>query len=105
MTMERTDDDRLPEEAADDLAIDEVDAGSLTDEERDEAIEIRAEIEETREEMGGTYGSFDEREVIEAINRALDLGITLYDTALVYGFDPERVPFDTDPSAGAGRSE
>ncbi|MCC6628644.1 MAG: aldo/keto reductase [Chloroflexi bacterium] len=56
-------------------------------------------------EMGGTYGSFDEREVIDAIQRALDLGVTLYDTALVYGFDPVRVPFETDPSAGAGRSE
>ena len=37
-------------------------------------------------EMGGTYGSFDEQEVIDAIHRAIDLGVTLFDTARVYGF-------------------
>jgi aryl-alcohol dehydrogenase-like predicted oxidoreductase len=36
-------------------------------------------------EMGGTYGAIDDDEAIAAIHRALDLGITLYDTALVYG--------------------
>lgn len=36
-------------------------------------------------EMGGTYGAIDEDEVIAAIHRALDLGITLFDTALAYG--------------------
>jgi myo-inositol catabolism protein IolS len=56
-------------------------------------------------EMGGTYGSFDEQEVIDAIHRAIDLGVTLYDTALVYGFDPPRISWEVDRSAGAGRSE
>jgi hypothetical protein len=52
-------------------------------------------------EMGGTYGAFDEQEVIEAVNHALDLGVTLFDTALVYGLDPNR-PVE---SPGAGSSE
>lgn len=37
-------------------------------------------------EMGGTYGHFDEKLIIDAVHRALDLGINLYDTAEVYGF-------------------
>jgi aryl-alcohol dehydrogenase-like predicted oxidoreductase len=56
-------------------------------------------------EMGGTYGAFDTTEVTEAIHRAIDLGVTLFDTALVYGFDPVRVGWDLEKSAGAGRSE
>ena len=36
-------------------------------------------------EMGGTYGAIDDSEAVAAIHRALDLGITLFDTALVYG--------------------
>lgn len=36
-------------------------------------------------EIGGSYGSFDEGEVIAAVGRALDLGVTLFDTALAYG--------------------
>lgn len=36
-------------------------------------------------EVGGSYGSFDEREFVDAVQRALDLGITLFDTALGYG--------------------
>ena len=51
-------------------------------------------------EMGGTYGAFDDREVIEAIHRAIDLGVTLFDTALIYGFT-----FNLDQPSGAGRSE
>jgi aryl-alcohol dehydrogenase-like predicted oxidoreductase len=51
-------------------------------------------------EMGGTYGSFVEQEVIAAIHRAIDLGITLFDTARVYG----HTVVDGVPS-GAGRSE
>lgn len=39
-------------------------------------------------EMGGTYGSFDEAEVTAAIQRAIDLGVTLFDTARIYGYDP-----------------
>lgn len=35
--------------------------------------------------MSGTYGSVDEDEAIRAIHRALELGITLLDTADVYG--------------------
>jgi aryl-alcohol dehydrogenase-like predicted oxidoreductase len=36
--------------------------------------------------MGGTYGHFDESEIIGAVHRALELGINLYDTAEAYGF-------------------
>ena len=36
-------------------------------------------------EVGGQYGSFDEREFTDAVGRALDLGVTLFDTALGYG--------------------
>jgi aryl-alcohol dehydrogenase-like predicted oxidoreductase len=36
-------------------------------------------------EVGGQYGSFSEQEFIEAVQRALDLGVTLFDTALGYG--------------------
>ena len=35
-------------------------------------------------EIGGGYGHFDEQEVIDAVQRALDLGVTLFDTALGY---------------------
>ena len=34
----------------------------------------------------GHYGSFDENEMIKAVHKALDLGVTLFDTAQVYGF-------------------
>jgi aryl-alcohol dehydrogenase-like predicted oxidoreductase len=38
-------------------------------------------------EMGGTnYGPIDEAEAVAAIHRALDLGVTLFDTAPGYGF-------------------
>jgi aryl-alcohol dehydrogenase-like predicted oxidoreductase len=38
-------------------------------------------------EMGGTnYGPIDEAEVTAAIHRAIDLGVTLFDTAPGYGF-------------------
>jgi aryl-alcohol dehydrogenase-like predicted oxidoreductase len=50
-------------------------------------------------EMGGTYGAIDDQEAIDAIHRAIDLGVTLFDTALVYGYDAARSP------EGAGRSE
>jgi aryl-alcohol dehydrogenase-like predicted oxidoreductase len=36
-------------------------------------------------EIGGRYGSFDEQEVIAAVDRAVELGVTLFDTALAYG--------------------
>ena len=36
-------------------------------------------------ELGGKYGHFDEGEVIEAVNRAIDLGINCFDTAEGYG--------------------
>lgn len=36
-------------------------------------------------EIGGAYGAFVEQEVIDAVQRALDLGVTLFDTALAYG--------------------
>src|SRR5688572_20055024 len=36
-------------------------------------------------EIGGRYGHFDEQEVIQAVHRAIELGVTLFDTALAYG--------------------
>ena len=61
MTTERNEDERLPAEGAADLPVDGADAGSLTDEEQAEAAEIRAEIEQTREEMGGTLNELGDR--------------------------------------------
>jgi hypothetical protein len=61
VTTERSDDERLPVEGAADLSVDDVDAGSLTDEEQADAAEIRAEIEQTREEMGGTLNELGDR--------------------------------------------
>jgi aryl-alcohol dehydrogenase-like predicted oxidoreductase len=37
-------------------------------------------------ELGGTYGPIDDTEAVAAIHRAIDLGITLFDTAPTYGF-------------------
>jgi len=37
-------------------------------------------------EIGGEYGHFDESEIQAAVQRALDLGINLFDTAEGYGF-------------------
>lgn len=37
-------------------------------------------------ELGGSYGHFDEEEVIAAVHRSLDLGINCFDTAEGYGF-------------------
>ena len=34
----------------------------------------------------GHYGSFDEQQVIRAIHKSIDLGVTLFDTAAVYGW-------------------
>ena len=34
----------------------------------------------------GHYGSFDEEQVVAAIHRSIDLGVTLFDTAPVYGW-------------------
>lgn len=34
----------------------------------------------------GHYGSFDDDEVIRALHRSIDLGVTLFDTAAVYGW-------------------
>ena len=61
MTTERNDDERLPAESAADLSVDDADAGSMTDEEQADAAEIRAEIEQTREEMGGTLNELGDR--------------------------------------------
>ncbi len=36
-------------------------------------------------EIGGGYGLYVEQEVIQAVQRSLDLGVTLFDTALAYG--------------------
>ena len=36
-------------------------------------------------ELGGEYGHFDETDVVQAIQRALDLGINCFDTAQGYG--------------------
>lgn len=37
-------------------------------------------------EIGGGYGSIEEEQFIQAVNRALDLGVTCFDTAEAYGF-------------------
>lgn len=37
-------------------------------------------------EIGGGYGSIEEEQFIQAINRALDLGVNCFDTAEAYGF-------------------
>ena len=37
-------------------------------------------------EIGGGYGSIEETDFINAVNRALDLGINCFDTAEAYGF-------------------
>jgi aryl-alcohol dehydrogenase-like predicted oxidoreductase len=37
-------------------------------------------------ESGGEYGAYEPDEVIRAVHRALDLGVTLFDTARAYGF-------------------
>jgi hypothetical protein len=37
-------------------------------------------------EIGGGYGSIEEEQFIQAVNRALDLGINCFDTAEAYGF-------------------
>jgi aryl-alcohol dehydrogenase-like predicted oxidoreductase len=37
-------------------------------------------------EIGGGYGSIEESEFINAVNRALDVGINCFDTAEAYGF-------------------
>ena len=36
-------------------------------------------------ELGGTYGAIDETSAVAAIHRAMDLGVTLFDTAPGYG--------------------
>ena len=36
-------------------------------------------------ELGGGYGAIDEKEAVAAIHRALELGVTLFDTAPAYG--------------------
>jgi Protein of unknown function (DUF3618) len=63
VTMERNDDMRLAEADADqaDLREDIAATTSLSDDEATEAAEIRAEIEETRLEMGGTLNELGER--------------------------------------------
>jgi aryl-alcohol dehydrogenase-like predicted oxidoreductase len=38
------------------------------------------------QEIGGGYGSIEETEFAQAIGRALDLGINVFDTAEAYGF-------------------
>lgn len=46
--------------------------------------------------FGGDWGSFDEREAKATIGRAVELGITLFDTAQAYGFGvSERLLGDT----------
>ena len=37
-------------------------------------------------ELGGGYGSIEEQEFTTAVHKALDLGITCFDTAEAYGF-------------------
>ena len=63
MTLDRNDDIRLAEEDADqaDLHTELTENEHMTDEEAAEAVEIRAEIEETRLEMGGTLHELGDR--------------------------------------------
>ena len=63
MTLDRNDDIRLAEEDADqaDLRTEATDTEQLSDEEAVETAEIRAEIEETRLEMGGTLNELGDR--------------------------------------------
>ncbi len=56
-------------------------------------------------EMGGTYGTFDERETTAAIHQAIDLGITLFDTARFYGFTTLEAESDPASPTHAGQSE
>jgi aryl-alcohol dehydrogenase-like predicted oxidoreductase len=37
-------------------------------------------------QLGGDWGATDERQAVEAIRRAADKGVTLFDTAQAYGF-------------------
>jgi hypothetical protein len=63
VTQDRNDDIRLAEEDADqaDLHTELTENEHMTDEEAAEAVEIRAEIEETRLEMGGTLHELGDR--------------------------------------------
>jgi hypothetical protein len=63
VTLDRNDDIRLAEEDADraDLHTELTENEHMTDEEAAEAVEIRAEIEETRHEMGGTLQELGDR--------------------------------------------
>ena len=63
MTLDRNDDIRLAEEDADqaDLHTELTENEHMSDEEAAEAVEIRAEIEETRLEMGGTLQELGDR--------------------------------------------
>ncbi len=63
MTLDRNDDIRLAEEDADqaDLHTELTEQEHMSDEEAAEAVEIRAEIEETRLEMGGTLQELGNR--------------------------------------------
>jgi len=67
VTLERDDDARLAEEdaAQSDLRVESADTADaldqMSDEEAAEAVEIRAEIEETRIEMGGTLQELGDR--------------------------------------------
>jgi aryl-alcohol dehydrogenase-like predicted oxidoreductase len=54
-------------------------------------------------EVGGGYGSVDEREFADAVQRALDLGVTLFDTALGYGAGRSEVALSR--ALGSRRSE
>jgi hypothetical protein len=63
VTLDRNDDIRLAEEDADraDLRVETTDTEQMTDEEAVETAEIRADIEETRLEMGGTLNELGDR--------------------------------------------
>jgi aryl-alcohol dehydrogenase-like predicted oxidoreductase len=50
--------------------------------------------------MGGTFGDVDDSDIVEAIHGAIDLGVTTFDTAHVYGFDGGLKNW-----GGGGRSE
>ncbi|MDR1430829.1 MAG: aldo/keto reductase [Propionibacteriaceae bacterium] len=51
-------------------------------------------------EFGGTYGPLDPAEAVNAVHRAIDLGVTVFDTARIYGLEEGKGTW-----RGAGRSE
>ena len=54
-------------------------------------------------EIGGGYGSIEETEFVEAINRALDVGLSSFDTAEAYGMGASEKVAGQSPRIAAQR--